>query len=113
MLSATYVNANIAATEQRRKAIKNISDTHEESKPECVIDYNRHVGGVDCEDQALASFLVMRGCSKVYRKICFYLHNILLCKMCILHCKIRKNTKVEFNNFQLRYRRTNFTNCIA
>ncbi|KAG8238821.1 hypothetical protein J437_LFUL010535 [Ladona fulva] len=41
------------------------------SKPACVIDYNRGMGGVHKQDQQLACFPVMRKFMKQYKKIFF------------------------------------------
>jgi len=42
-------------------------------KPRCVLDYNRHMGGVDVVDQQLESILAIRKTYKWYKKILFRL----------------------------------------
>jgi len=45
-------------------------------KPSCVAEYNRGMGGVDRQDQFLASFPLMRKSIKGYKKMFFYMVDI-------------------------------------
>ena len=47
-------------------------------KPTVVIDYNQNMGGVDVDDQILSKFHTMRRCKKAYKKIFFYLIDMML-----------------------------------
>ncbi|XP_065309952.1 piggyBac transposable element-derived protein 4-like [Dermacentor albipictus] len=55
-------------------------------KPQVVIDYNRGMGGVDSEDQQLASFPIMRRYAKCYKKI-FYIMDIAVYNSYVLSAK--------------------------
>ncbi|KAG8238149.1 hypothetical protein J437_LFUL017262 [Ladona fulva] len=70
MLSTKHSNASMKETGKKRRR----KDGSEESvsKPACVIDYNRGMGGVDKQDQQLACFPVMRKFMKEYK--IFFLH---------------------------------------
>lgn len=71
MLSTLHNAANV--TDSGKKGRQNGLPV---LKPQVVLDYNRGMGGVDREDQQLASFPIMRRYAKGYKKIFFYIMDI-------------------------------------
>ena len=58
---STFHNASMVSTEKRGKVI---------NKPQCIWEYNRHMGGVDMKDQKLQPYLLERKrCAKWYLKL--------------------------------------------
>ncbi|KAJ8883265.1 hypothetical protein PR048_015107 [Dryococelus australis] len=57
-------------------------------KPTAVIDYNMKMRGVDVGDQILSKFHVMRRYSKAYKKIFFYVVDMMLLNSYILYKKL-------------------------
>ena len=47
-------------------------------KPTCVVDYCKHMGGVDLSDQILQYYDVLRRCVKWWKKLFFHLLNLML-----------------------------------
>jgi hypothetical protein len=72
-----------------------------QKKPNCVIDYNMGMLGVDRHDQVLASFPIMRKFLKGYKKIFFY-----TCDMAILNSFIlcKKNRSIKKRQTYSNYR---------
>lgn len=83
MLSTCHKSANVTDTGKKKR--------HNDLpvlKPQVVQDYNRGMGGVDREDQQLASFPIMRRYAKGYKKIFFYIMDIAVYNSYILSAKI-------------------------
>jgi hypothetical protein len=71
-LSSKHASASITATGKHRR--KRVEQPREEvKKPECALEYQKGVGGVDLQDQVTALFPIMKRTVKGYRKIFFYL----------------------------------------
>ncbi|XP_040071775.2 piggyBac transposable element-derived protein 4 [Ixodes scapularis] len=78
LLSTSHDATNLTDTGKQRK------DNQPILKPQVVLDYNRGMGGVDREDQQLASFPIMRRYAKGYKKIFFYVMDIAVYNSYIL-----------------------------
>lgn len=63
-------------------------------KPNCVIDYNKGMGGIDLNDQMLACFPIMRKYIKGYKKLFFYMSDMGLFNTYV----IKKNYKIQEDN---------------
>lgn len=50
----------------------------EKSKPECVLDYNKYMCGIDRADQMLSYYSIPRKTIRWYRKVFFHLIDICL-----------------------------------
>ncbi|XP_054281132.1 piggyBac transposable element-derived protein 4-like [Macrosteles quadrilineatus] len=72
------------------------------TKPEPVIYYNRSMGGIDREDQQLASFPSMRRYAKGYKKIFFYIMDIGLFNSYVVFKKLTRK-KLGFSEFKERF----------
>lgn len=59
-------------------------------KPQCVLEYNMGMGGVDRQDQVLAYFPIMRKYMKGYKKIFFYLTDMALFNSYVLYQQLIK-----------------------
>ncbi|CAM1312558.1 Uncharacterised protein r2_g2299 [Pycnogonum litorale] len=57
-------------------------------KPDCVIDYNKNMGGVDRSDQMLATSSLMRRYVKSYKKIAFYCFDMMFLNSYIIFKKL-------------------------
>nr|XP_037283985.1 piggyBac transposable element-derived protein 4-like [Rhipicephalus microplus] len=82
MLSTVHSGANVndSGKKGRRNGLPVL-------KPQVVLDYNRGMGGVDREDQQLASFPIMRRYAKGYKKIFFYIMDIAVYNSYVLFGK--------------------------
>ncbi len=56
-------------------------------KPEVIVDYVQKMGGVDVADQMQGYCGIFRRTKKYWRKLFFYLLNMLLCNAYVLHRK--------------------------
>jgi hypothetical protein len=70
-------------------------------KPKAVIDYNRGMGGVDRNDQCLASFPLMRRYSKGYKKIFFYLADMALYNTYALHKNMSNVQRLTYSDYRI------------
>jgi hypothetical protein len=65
-------------------------------KPKPVVDYNKGMGGVDKMDQQIASYPLMRRCTKGYKNIFFYILDMAFLNLYILCKKIAKR-QMKYN----------------
>lgn len=100
MLSTKHSNAQMVDTGKKRIQKGGKRDEKNTMKPQCVIEYNQGMGGVDRQDQRLACFPVMRKFLKGYRKIFFYMVDIAMFNSFALFCKL-KSTKMEYSSYRL------------
>ena len=56
-------------------------------KPKCIVEYNKHMGGVDRTDQLLEPFKVARKSLKWYKKLAFHLMQLSLLNSFLLYKK--------------------------
>ena len=56
-------------------------------KPQCIIDYNRNMGGVDKQDQMLEPYSAARKSMKWYKKLSFHLLQLAMLNSHILYQK--------------------------
>ena len=59
-------------------------------KPNCVMDYNLHMGGVDLCDSVLHAYPCMRKCVKWYKKVFFHMLDIVMYNSCVVYKKLGK-----------------------
>ncbi|KAJ8896165.1 hypothetical protein PR048_001508 [Dryococelus australis] len=69
-------------------------------KPTAVIDYNTKIRGVDVGDQIISKFHVMRRYSKAYRKIFFYVVDMMLLNSYVLYKKLQGKKNRTFHVFK-------------
>nr|XP_034194807.1 piggyBac transposable element-derived protein 4-like [Osmia lignaria] len=60
-------------------------------KPNCVIEYNKGMGGIDLNDQMLAYFPIMRKCLKGYKKLFFYMSDMALFNAYVMKNQLPNN----------------------
>nr|XP_050024245.1 piggyBac transposable element-derived protein 4-like [Dermacentor andersoni] len=82
LLSTCHREADIIDTGKRRH-----KGNEPVPKPRVVQDYNKGMGGVDRQDQQLASFPIMRRYAKGYKKIFFYVLDIAIYNSYVLQAK--------------------------
>ena len=70
-------------------------------KPSCVIDYNKGMGGIDKHEQLLSCFPIMRKCVKGCKEMFFYLVDMAIYNVYVLHSKITNTTKTCIVSFHL------------
>lgn len=70
------------------------------TKPACILDYNKYMGGIDLIDKQLALTETVRKSMKWYRKLFLHLVDLALCNAHALY-KI-KNSKISFPSFRLQ-----------
>jgi hypothetical protein len=68
-------------------------------KPQCVVDYNKSMGGVDKNDQMSKYYTVTRKCSKWWRKVYFHMLNLSITNSYLLH---RKYSAVKLSHHDFR-----------
>lgn len=94
LLSTCHTTANVTDTGKK----KHQSDLPV-LKPQVVQDYNGGMGGVDREDQQLASFPIMRRYAKGYKNIFFYIMDMAVYNSYILFAKIT-GKRVSYSRLQ-------------
>jgi hypothetical protein len=72
-----------------------------QKKPNCVLDYNMGMLGVDRHDQVLASFPIMRKFVKGYKKFFFYICDMAILNSFILYKKSGFTRKQTYSNYRL------------
>lgn len=71
-------------------------------KPQCIIDYNKHMGGVDRNDQMAKYYGFARKVMKVWKKEFFFLLNTMVLQGYILYLKYTTDRpKLSHYQFQL------------
>lgn len=98
LLSTMHATANLTDSGK-----KNRKTNEPKLKPECVISYNKNMGGIDRSDQLLACFPVMRRYHKGYRKIFWYILDIALVNSMIIHKKLSGNKKLGIGDFRINF----------
>lgn len=85
--------------------IKIKKHNEEISRPECIDDYNKNMGGVDKQDQKLASFSLMRKSFKWYKKLFIYLFDVIIQNSSVIFYKYHNLTdltsKTTYSNYRL------------
>src|SRR5215475_11237864 len=69
------------------------------NKPKCVIDYNRHMQGVDAVDQCLAYYPLIRKTVKWPKKVFFFLLQCCLFNSYVTVSKNNPNSRRSFLDF--------------
>lgn len=69
-------------------------------KPTAVIDYTMKMRGVDVGDQIMSKFHVMRRYSKAYKKIFFYIVDMMLLNTYVVHKLATGKQDRTFNDFK-------------
>lgn len=70
-------------------------------KPTVVIDYNQNIGRVDVGDQMSSKFHTMRRCKKAYKKIYFYLIDMMLLNSYLIFSNHKKDRAFHIFKQQL------------
>ena len=72
-------------------------------KPTCIVEYSRHMGGVDLSDQLQQYYGqgVFRKTNKYWKKLFFYLINLMITNAFILHKKYGENRAMSHNSFRM------------
>ncbi|CAK9820042.1 PiggyBac transposable element-derived protein 4 [Anthophora quadrimaculata] len=99
IMSSKHSRAEMVTTGKIRR--KKGGEQENVIKPSCVIEYNRGMGGVDRQDQFLASFPLMRKSIKGYKKMFFYMFDIAVYNAYVLYSKLPNRTKQSMVNFRL------------
>lgn len=60
-------------------------------KPNCVIDYNTHIGGVDLCDSVIRAYPCMKKSVKWYKKVFLHMLDIVMYNSCVVHKKLGKS----------------------
>ncbi|XP_017795072.1 PREDICTED: piggyBac transposable element-derived protein 4-like [Habropoda laboriosa] len=87
----------------KHKTIEMVEESNKQlqkvMKPKCIVEYNKGMGGVDRQDQALACFPIMRKAMKGYRKLFFYISDMALFNTYIMQKTIysrKRETYVDY-----------------
>ncbi len=72
------------------------------SKPACVIDYNRGMGGVDRSDQLAATCRSTRKYIKWYKKLFFYLLDMCITNAYVVHKELHAGVSQQLCDFKLQ-----------
>ena len=75
--------------------------TQRQMKLECVLEYQKGMGGVDLQDQVTALFPIMRRTVKGYRKIFFYLLDICVFNAFIVYRSLTNKKKTTYSDFRV------------
>ena len=70
-------------------------------KPNCVIEYNNGMGGIDLNDQTLACFPIMRKYLKGYKKLFFYMSDMALFNTYILKKQLQDSGRQSYVNYRI------------
>ncbi|KAF7685756.1 PiggyBac transposable element-derived protein 4 [Cucumispora dikerogammari] len=70
-------------------------------KPNCIMDYNKYICGVDRADQLASYYDPLRKTLKWYRKVVFHFMDIALCNAYILYKKLGGKKKQIWFNLQV------------
>lgn len=70
-------------------------------KPNCVIDYNKGMGGIDLNDQMLACFPIMRKYLKGYKKLFFYMSDMALFNTYVINKQLQNPGKQSYVNYRI------------
>lgn len=87
-------DVRMISTCHKHKMIKiNPKRGAEKCKPQCVLDYNAHMSGVDRADQMMSYYSSPRKTIKWYRKVFFHLVDICLWNACFIYKKKHRSKK--------------------
>ena len=70
-------------------------------KPQLIVDYIKKMGGVDLTDQLQQYYGIFRKTNKYWRKLYFYLLNILVCNAFVLHKQFGVNKTLTQYDFRM------------
>lgn len=99
-LSSKHKSADITATGKLRR--KRGQEPREEvKKPNCALEYQKGMGGVDLQDQVTALFPIMRRTVKGYRKIFFYLLDMCIFNSFTVYHKMTGKKKANYSDFRI------------
>jgi hypothetical protein len=88
-LSAKNKSVNIKGTGKLQRK-HDLQSREEVRKPECCLECQRGMKGVDLQDQITSLFPIIRHTVKGYHKIFFYLLDICLSSSYVVLCKFTK-----------------------
>ena len=74
---------------------------HQITKPTCILQYNKHMKGVDQCDQYLANFNILWKTRKWYKKVGFYLSNCSLFNGFKFYYSLNAQNKMTYKQFLL------------
>ena len=61
-------------------------------KPQCVLSYNKRMGGVDKSDQRASAYQCVKKCVKWYKKLFFYVLDMCIVNSYLLHVELWNKT---------------------
>ena len=70
-------------------------------KPQCVLSYNKGMGGVDRSDQQASTYQCVRKCLKWYKKLFFYVLYMCIVNSYLLHVELTR-IRLTLLDFQLK-----------
>lgn len=94
-----YMMSNLHQETTTRKRVRGRHEVFVQ-KPDCIIDYNNHMGGVDRIDQMLAPYNATRKTLKWYRKLAVHFIQLGMLNAYILYEKDAGNKQLSFLKFQ-------------
>ncbi|KAI4473399.1 hypothetical protein M0802_016134, partial [Mischocyttarus mexicanus] len=97
---STIYDASMNSSGNRKKNYKD--DT---IKPTCILQYNKHMKGVDRADQYLANSSIFRKTVKSYKKLAFFLINNNLFNAYKMYFTYRPESKIRYKKFLLEVAR--------
>lgn len=68
-------------------------------KPACIIDYNKHMSGIDRADQMMAYYSTPRKTIRWYRKIFFHMIDLCIWNACYIY-NFHQNKNIRLLNFR-------------
>ena len=74
-------------------------------KPVCILQYNKHMKGIDCADQYLANSSILRKMFKWSEKLAFFLVNCTLFNAYKIYCTYLPDNKTRHKKFLLEVAR--------
>jgi len=96
----TMHSATCTTVAVRRKTVQTLD------KPDCILDYNRKMGGVDKSDQLLEPYDATRKCMAWYKKLAIHLLQQALLNAQIMYVKADTAKTVISRLYQCSCRRT-------
>ena len=96
-----YVLSNLHSESTTRKRVRGRHENYID-RPDCIADYNKHMGGVDMTDQMIAPYDATRKTLKWYRKLVVHFLQVAMLNAYLLFQKANPTSKLRFVKFQLQ-----------
>ena len=94
-------NVRMISTKHRHAMVENTNKRgNKKIKPQCILDYNRYMSGIDKSDQMMSYYSTPRKTIRWYRKIFFHLFDICLWNSFYAYKKIKQLPKVRLLKFR-------------